>query len=141
MRYRRMQYRYAMVMAAERPRPIESNWRDGGPAVTLAQPCWRPLADVYETSDAVVVTVDLAGANTEDIDVLLFEDAVVVEGQRRLPVDETGGMYHTAEIRQGPFRLDVALPAAIEPEQAEAAYGRGLLQLRLTKSKGEADGR
>ena len=141
MRYRRLQYRYAMVLAAEHPRPIESSWHDGDVVVRLAQPRWRPPADVYETADAVVVTVELAGIDSEALDVLLFEDAVVIEGQRRLPVDDAVDLYQTAEIRQGPFRLDVGLPATIDPEQADASYRRGLLQLRLGKAKGESNGR
>ena len=80
----------------------------------LAQTCWRPAADVYETASTIAVTVDLAGVDHEALDVLLYEDALIVEGQRRLRPAEAGGVYQTAEIRQGPFRLELALPAPID---------------------------
>jgi HSP20 family protein len=141
MRYRRMHYRYAVVLAAEQPRPIGDAWRTERPAVTLARTCWRPPADVYESAQAVTVTVELAGVDAAELDVVLFDDALVVEGQRRLPPPEPSGVYHAAEIRQGHFRLDVSLPAPIDPERAEAHYDRGLLQMTLAKAGGDGNGR
>jgi HSP20 family protein len=141
MRYRRMHYRYAMVLATEQPRPLGAPGFTERPTVTLARTCWRPPADVYESPRAITVTVELAGIDTAELDVVLFEDALVVEGQRRLPPPEPGGVYHAAEIRQGRFRLDVSLPAPIDPERAEARYERGLLQMTLAKAGGDANGR
>jgi HSP20 family protein len=140
MRYQRMNYRYAVVLAAAQPRPIGDGWRNGRAGVTLAQPCWCPPTDVYETADTVGVTVELAGVEPDALDVLLYEDALVVEGQRRLPPTEPSGVYHVAAIRQGRFRLEVGLPAPIDPARADARYERGLLQMTLTKTGGDRDG-
>jgi HSP20 family molecular chaperone IbpA len=134
MRYRRMHYRYAVVLANGQPRPIGEAWRTGRSTVTLAHPCWRPASDIYETRDAVTVTVELAGVDPDDLEVLLYEDALVVAGERRLPSVGPNGRYYAAEIRQGWFRLEVALPTSIDPERAEAHYERGLLQMTLAKS-------
>jgi len=56
----------------------------------------------------------------------------VIDGRRRLPA-EPGAVYHAAEIRQGPFRVAVALPAAVDPQRVEARYEQGLLRVRLGK--------
>jgi HSP20 family protein len=135
MRYRRMSYRYALVLSAGEPRPLGNSVLVEHLGVHLAQTCWRPAADIYETADAILVTVDLAGVDIEAVDLTLFDDAIVVEGQRRLPAEDEGGLYHMAEIRQGPFRLEMGLPAAIDAEQVESCYERGLLQLTIPKSK------
>jgi HSP20 family protein len=140
MRYRRMHYRYAVVLAAGQPRPFGDLWRVPRPGVMLAQPCWSPPTDVYETADAVTVTAELAGVEPDALEVLLFEDALVVEGQRRLAPATAGGVYHAAEIRQGRFRLEVALPMPIDPERADARYEQGLLQLTLIKASPEGSG-
>lgn len=140
MRYRRLHYRYAVVLAAERPRPLGDIWHAERPGVTVALPCWRPPADVYETADTIGVTVDLAGVEVDDLDIVLFEDALIVEGQRQLPPAEAPRRYHTAEIRQGAFRLELALPFTIDPEQADAVYHRGLLQMTLKKLGGDKHG-
>jgi HSP20 family molecular chaperone IbpA len=42
-------------------------------------------------------------------------------------------VYHAAGIRQGPFRIALALPAAVDPERVEARYERGLLRITLAK--------
>src|SRR5690606_2540995 len=63
---------------------------------------------------------------------LLFEDALIVEGERRLP-SPAAGVYHAAEIRQGQMRLELLLPVPIDLEQVDAHYERGLLEIRLLK--------
>jgi HSP20 family protein len=58
---------------------------------------------------------------------------LVVEGRRRLPSCQEGAVYHAAGIRQGPFRVELALPAPVDAERVEARYDRGLLRITLPK--------
>ena len=69
----------------------------------------------------------------EDLDVLLFPDAVVVEGQRRLPTS-TSGHYHRVEIRRGAFRLELPVPVTRDLERVDATYDRGILQITFPKT-------
>jgi HSP20 family molecular chaperone IbpA len=80
--------------------------------------------------------VELAGVDEDDFEVQLFEDVLVVEGHRRLPSCAEGAVYHAAGIRQGPFQVEVVLPAAVDPERIEARYERGLLRITLPKRPG-----
>jgi HSP20 family protein len=136
-----MHFRYAMVLTTRQPRSIGDTWRAAPAGVTLAHPSWRPPADVYETPDAVAVTIELAGTEPDDLDVLLYEDAVVVEGRRTIPAAAPIGVYHSAEIRQGPFRLEIVLPVAVDPERADASFDRGLLRMILAKPTGDGHDR
>jgi HSP20 family protein len=140
MRYRRLNYRYAVLVSGGAPRPSAYEWLAGRPGVAIAQPRWRPATDVYETDGGICITVELPGVDPDNLDVLLYQDALVVEGQRRLRPIEGDGVYHAAEIRQGPFRLELGLPAPIDLERVEATYDRGLLQLTLSKEGGERRG-
>ena len=97
------------------------------------RPRWRPDADTYETATTVEILVDLAGVEEDDLEVQLFEDVLVVEGRRRLPSCHEGAVYHAAGIRQGPFRVEVPLPAPVDAERVEARYERGLLRITLPK--------
>lgn len=137
MRYRRLTYRYEMAVRSVRLWPFGDVWR-GDRLQLLAQGRWRPDADVYETAAAIEIRVDLAGVEESDLEVQLFEDALVVEGQRRLPACDEGAVYHSAAIRQGPFRAEVWLPAPVDPERVEARSERGLLLIRLPKRRGGA---
>ena len=64
---------------------------------------WRPAADIYETPRGISLTIELPGIDPDEVDVAFFENAVVVEGRRRMPALDAAGIYHAAEIRRGPF--------------------------------------
>ncbi len=134
MRYRRLSYRYSLVLARGGLEPLRLASQHQ-PGVHLAQTCWRPPADVYETSDAVVITAEVGGMEHDDIEVLLYEDALVVEGERRIHAD-ADAVYHSVEIRQGRFRLDLPLPPGVDRDRVDARYERGVLRVVIGKSEG-----
>lgn len=133
MRYRRVSYRYSMVVRPSEPRPFGDPWRVALARVMLAQPQWRPATDIYELPQSITVTVELAGVDSDEVEIVLYEDAVVIEGVRKLPPAQPGGLYHSVEIRQGPFQLQIPLPATVDLEPIDARYERGLLILDLQK--------
>lgn len=133
MRYRKLSYSYAMVLRTRAPRAYGNPWLVSQTRVMLAQPEWCPAADVYELPDSVSVTLELPGIDPDEVDVLLYEDAVVIEGTRRLEPAPPTARYHAAEIRQGRFRVELPLPAAVNPDEVEARYERGLLIMNLVK--------
>jgi HSP20 family molecular chaperone IbpA len=136
MRYRRLGYRRSTTMIVDLGHtwPFADVWQQGRIHLLL-QGRWRPDADMYETAAAVEILVDLAGVDEDDVEVQLFDDAVVVEGQRQLPAGEERAVYHAASIRQGPFRLELPLPAAIDHDRVDARRDRGLLRITLPKRR------
>ena len=137
MRYRRSSYRYATVVGTLQTWVVGDVWRSDRLRL-LVPDRWRPDVDVYETATSLEVVIDLAGVAEDDVDVALFEDALVVEGDRRLPASSQAATYHAASIRQGPFRVELPLPVPVDAEGVEARYERGLLRVTLPK---RADGR
>ena len=132
MRYRRLSYRYAMAVQSGQPWALGEMWQSDRLRL-VAQSRWRPDSDVYETATTLAITVDLAGVDEDDFEVQLFEDVLIVEGRRQLPVCDEGAMYHAASIRQGPFRVTLPLPVPVDAERVEARYERGLLSITLPK--------
>src|SRR5260221_605180 len=104
MRWRSIQLRYRYPGAAG---AVSATWLLPGPVV--AQPQFRPPADVYETDGALVVRAELAGLPEGALDVQLYQDALVVEGERPFALVD-GRRFHEVGIRSGPFRLEVPLP-------------------------------
>ena len=95
---------------------------------------WRPAMDVHETADAVLVKIDLAGMSEEDIEILLYPNAIVVTGERTDDSDsDEETYYHEAQIRYGPFRADAYLSTPIQPESASAVYQNGMLRITLPR--------
>jgi HSP20 family molecular chaperone IbpA len=135
MRYRRSSYRYAAMVGSSQTWIVGDVWRSDL-RLRLAQSRWRPDVDAYETATTLEVVVDLAGVEEDDFEVQLFEDALVVEGDRRLSAPKEMTMYHAASIRQGPFRVEVILPKPIDAEHVEAHYEHGILRISLPKRAG-----
>ena len=96
---------------------------------------WRPPADIHETPKAILVKMELAGMREEDIEVTLYEDALVVTGRRDEDPDHGDTTYyHEAQIRYGPFRAEVLLPTEVDRERVEARYENGFLRIQLPKA-------
>ena len=132
MRYRRLSYRYAVVMQTGPAWPLPGIWGSDRPRL-LGRVHWQPDMDTYETPTTVEVIVDLAGIDEDEVEMQLFEDALVVQGRRELPACQAGAIYQAAGIRQGPFQLEIPLPSPVNPDAVEARYERGLLWITLPK--------
>ena len=138
MRYRRLSYRYSLLVTTNPSHLFGGLLEAERSGVRFAETYWRPPADVCESDSTIEVTVDLAGIDQDDLDVVLFEDALIVEGRRRLTGVEPGVVYHVAEIRQGPFRLELGLPGTIDQERVDARYDQGLLRITFQKMQAKA---
>ena len=104
---------------------------------------WRPQADIFESATRMTVKVELAGMKEEDIEVTLYEDALVISGVRQDEHDELDERdtqhihdnlyYYEAQIRYGPFRVEVFLSSPIDREAVTARYENGFLRVNLPK--------
>jgi HSP20 family protein len=94
---------------------------------------WRPLADICESAEGMTVKVELAGMKEEEIAVTLYENALVISGERLDEHDETHKnlCYHEAQIRYGPFRVEVFIPVPVERDSVTARYENGFLWVTL----------
>ena len=135
MHFRRIRYRYAVLAPNLEPRPLGDVFRTRPPG-SLAQAHWRPLADLYEGPDALFVKIELSGVGDDEVEVALYEDTLVVEGERPWRLPEGVVRFHAVEIPYGPFRVEVAVPEGLDRESLEAHFERGVLLVRLPKQRG-----
>jgi HSP20 family protein len=125
-RYRRVNYQYAVSSG--------SGWLTySGRAIAPAR--WRPPADLVETSDTVEITVEIPGVEEDDLSITLFENAIVVEGKRRRPSHSADCRFHTAEIKYGPFRLEVSIPGPLHADRVMAEYTQGMLRIVVPRTE------
>ena len=132
MRYRHVRHRYEVMLATRRT----FAWQTAELAVVFGPPRWRPNVDVCETSRAFIVTIELAGIDPEEVDILLYENALVVQGERPMTSCGEDGVYHEVEIRRGPIRLELPLPMPVVPTDVDARQEQGLLRITLPKVGG-----
>ena len=81
---------------------------------------WAPNTDVYETADRLVVRLELAGVEKDDLEVELEDRLLVVRGYRRDPCRQKPCSFRQMEIDYGRFHngflhIEVPKTEAAEP--------------------------
>ncbi len=104
------------------------------PSGLFAPAGWAPAIDVYETPDEVVVLGGLAGIKREEIDITAEGNHLVLSGERKDLGPGKSRRYHQMEIQWGHFERTVMLPAAVDPDKAQASYADGILEIVLPRS-------
>ena len=94
---------------------------------------WCPAADVYETEDCVLIKVDIAGIDKEDVSLVLDKDTLVLKGERRELLDNERKHAMSMEVPYGPFSRTFDLPSLVSADDVKADYNRGFLTIRLRK--------
>jgi len=96
---------------------------------------WNPSTDILETEDAVVIVLDLAGLEKEQIKVETRGELLKVSGTR--PRSPTPGVkkVHRMEIDYGPFEKIFQIPAELDLTSVRAFHRHGFLELSLPKKK------
>lgn len=101
--------------------------------VFFFEKAWKPLADVSETSREVIVVLDLAGVELNNVSLSVHGDRLCVRGIRREPTSTMRRLYHQMEISYGTFEREIQLPSKVEAEEAKATYSEGFMEVRLPK--------
>jgi HSP20 family protein len=94
---------------------------------------WSPPTDFYETDDAYVVRVEIAGMTEDDFTVNIEENTLVITGAR--PDVPERRAYHQMEIRYGKFTTAIGVPGPIDLDRAIAEYDNGFLTVTLPRAK------
>jgi len=101
-----------------------SRWR------ILSRPnAWRPPTDVYETDEAIIIRVEVAGMREADFTISLVERSLTIRGVRQDTSERRA--YHQMEIAFGEFHTDVELPYQVISDKVEATYRDGFLRITL----------
>ena len=115
----------------------------GASAEAETQGSWVPPLDVYETQDRYVITAELAGMTTADIEITVEDNVLTLRGDRKFYGDvpdfypkgtPTSEAFHRIERRFGPFQRRVALPQGSDTGKIEASMSEGLLTIEVAKA-------
>jgi HSP20 family protein len=104
------------------------------PLVIVSRKPWLPPTDVYETADAVVIKMEVAGIREGDLDISITGEVLRVRGSRQDEAAARKVGYHHLGIAYGEFMCDISLPGPVERDQIGAEYEAGFLTIRLPKA-------
>jgi len=94
---------------------------------------WRPPTDIYETDADLVVRVDIAGIQDDNVEVTIQDNSLFINGIRNDTPERRA--YHQMEIPFGKFSIGMELPADVSTKNANVKYQDGFMIINLPKKK------
>lgn len=93
-----------------------------------------PPADIYETEDALTITLEMPGVERKDVSISLENDVLTVDA--RINFDKYQGMEPIyTEYMVGHYARSFSLSRKIDQSGIEAQMQDGVLTLTLPKTK------
>ncbi|MCB0212841.1 MAG: Hsp20/alpha crystallin family protein, partial [Anaerolineae bacterium] len=80
---------------------------------------------------------ELPGVNPEDIDISVVGETLKLTGSRQPEELGEGSRYHRRERGFGKFTRTFQLPFAVEADQVEAVFDKGILHISLPRAEAE----
>lgn len=124
------------------PLPQYSTWEDHRRAMHQAvedaraahQAVPKPSIEISDTPESIPVFAELPGFERDDIR-LQVSDTVLTISAMRNEYDPDGRTLHSECAPR--VERSVQLPVKTEPEEADATYENGVLEITLPKKEGE----
>lgn len=99
---------------------------------TAGLPVFPPPTDVFETKDAMILAIDMPGADPGTLDVSLERRSLKVSATVA-PSAPQGYALVYAEFRDGKYERTFTLPDPVDAERIDAVLKDGVLRLTLPK--------
>lgn len=96
---------------------------------------WTPNTDVYETPESLVVKLEIAGINKDDLEITLNDRLLLVRGHRKDPCRQRRCSFRQMEIDYGQFERRIVIPRSVDGSRVRAQFTNGFLHIELPKSQ------
>jgi HSP20 family protein len=110
----------------------------GGPEVERTHSsAWVPVTDIFARAEDLVIRVDVAGVDPEEVSLSFSRGELTISGNRSrdLPEDVE---FLVHERYYGEFRRLITLPKETRAEQISSVLDRGLLEITVRGALGSA---
>lgn len=102
------------------------------PFLVVAESHWRPNVDIYDTSQGIVVKVELSGVKQDEISVVYEDNKLKIKGHRSDYSIPDKVSCHQIEINYGDFERVINLEYAnkkqvVDVEKINATYKDGMM--------------
>jgi len=94
---------------------------------------WVPRADIYETAEEFVVTLEIPGVDGEEIEILVEGPYLSLSGVRLGPAPQGCMRWHQMEIAHGRFERLLALPQEADADRITATFKDGFLSIHIPR--------
>jgi len=90
-----------------------------------------PAVEVRREEDKVLINAEIPGIDKKDIDLVIEDNVLTIEGHKQSEVEEKDESRHYSERRYGKFSRRIALGDGVDPAKAKADYKNGILSISI----------
>jgi HSP20 family protein len=101
---------------------------------TRNAPIFAPTADIYETEDALFLSLEMPGVSQDTLNIMLDQRVLTISGRSHSSAPEGYSLTHH-EYRDGDYERAFTLSEAIDSDKIEAELKEGVLRLKLPRSQ------
>ncbi len=95
----------------------------------------QPFIDIVETDKEVIATAEMPGLEKEDIKINLTEDRLEISAETKREEEKKEKGYVYRERRSGSYYRAITLPSPVDPNNAQASYKNGILEIKMPKTE------
>ncbi len=116
-------------------RPRRQLLSSGERGETLPAEYRQPSIDVVETDREVIARAEMPGLDKENIKINLTEDRLEISAETKKEEEKREKGYVYREMRSGSYYRAIALPSPVDPNNAQASYKNGILEIKMPKTE------
>jgi HSP20 family protein len=115
-------------------RPLQRSIFDSEPFSRLEAMWSSPAVDVVDTENSYKITAEVPGMDSENLEVKLVNDRLVIKGEKKESKEEKHGDTELSERRYGSFERIFNVPEGVDNSKIEATLKAGVLTVLLPKN-------
>lgn len=96
-----------------------------------------PPINLYDHDDHYLITAEMAGVTTDDLELAIANGMLTIRGGRKLDENADENRYRRQERPHGTWQRSLSLPERVSEEGLKAALTDGILSIVLPKAQEE----
>ena len=108
--------------------------QEGGAQTARGATVYRPVADIVERQDGVVVQIEMPGVPSDDVEISVERRVLTVRGRGRVTAPEGYRLVY-AEYGEGDYERSFTLSGDIDEGNIAAEMKNGVLTLTLPRAE------
>ena len=105
------------------------------PSTLFGKGKWGPKLDISEGRKDIIVKAEIPGIEAKDLDISIDGRRLNIRGEKKQEQTEEEETYYRIERSYGYFNRTIELPAEADPDKVDASYKKGILKIKLRKTK------
>ena len=94
---------------------------------------FAPRSDASALDDYYEINIELPGVKSENVDVSIHDNSLVVRGEKQYEREEKVRTYFFSEREFGAFQRTFRLPPDADREKIDATFNDGVLSIKIAK--------